>query len=1128
MKVAVAGLALSATAGAQGSTAALHFFGTASNQQDRVRIRLDDDASGPDASTHADIGGGSFSLQFWMRGLLAENNSTWSGAQGSYPDERWLSGNCVLDRSVLSGTGRTFGVSIAGGRVRFGTGSGDGPVFDVPNTLEGDIFVLDGEWHHVSVSRDESTGAKTIFVDGMLDISSPMNTSRADLSYPDDGVPGSGSAFGPFLVVGAAKDDVGPTRPSFRGYVDELHLWSRSRRGAEVVTDMVRVVPPGSVDLVSSYRFEEGVGTVVHDTSGAGGNDGSLIAGTAGNGEWTLQSQGSTEVAPVTEPMLPAGFTRQQVVGGLNEPTSMAIAPDGRIFVTQRTGLLRVVSNGVMLPTPALTVPVDSTSGERGLLSIALDPDFLINGWIYLYSMTPQPRGRIARYTMVGDVADPASQTILWENSGAPGSMHQGGGMAFGPDGKFYFAVGDQGTGGNSQDLSNELGKIMRIAKDGSIPSDNPFLGVAGARPTLFAYGARNPFRMVVHPTSGAMWYSDVGGNAATAFEELNRISPGANYGWPGQEGTACFVSSCAGITFPTWSYQHSDPAYSIVTGGGCIVAGAFYVGTQFPAEYQGNLFVGDYGNRWMRRLIFDASGNNVVAAPVFDPQPAAGPLVDIDVGPDGALYTLTYGTGSGVGAESSRIARISWTGSNLPPLAVATATNVAGLDPLTVSFQGSASSDPDQTPAALTFAWDFGDGTGSTQADPLHTYLVQGAYEARLTASDGANSTTSAPILVRVGTPPVVQLDVPAATGLYRAGDVIQFSGAATDVEDGALTPSALTWQVLLVHLAHTHPHFGPTSGIASGSFQIPISGHEPADTHFQIRLIARDSSGLESERTIDLHPSIAPVVFTTKPQGIPLVVDGAPQPTPYPFDGLAGYQHALEAPATRQVGGTLYAFRRWSNGVTTPASTWTTPDPGGRAIAEYLPTTKSKSIVGSAVRNAQYDAAHGQTASEPGSPLRIAFGREAGVDVQAGFEFRLPVPRGARIVSARFEALPALAASDALELRIRAYDVGHAPAFVPGSSTPLTAHAPLLGASVSWTPGDWTPGQTAPSPEIAQLVEAIVARPDWNAGGVLGIVIEPAAPMTSGLRRVLNFASGEEPQLVLYWQEMPTVGGH
>lgn len=1123
----VAALALSSLASGQGSTAALQFFGTGANQQDRVRIRLDDDAGGPDASTPCDVGVGSFTLQFWVRGLLAENDAPSSGAQGSYDDARWLSSPCVLDRGVLSGTGRTFGVSLAGGRVRFGTGTGDGPMFDVANTLEGDVFVLDGLWHHVSVSRDLDTRRKMIFVDGQLDVAGPAGVSSADLSYPDAGVPGSGSAYGPFLVVGAAKDDIGPARPSFRGRIDELYVWNRTRRGSEVLTDLLRVVPAGSAGLVGAYRFEEGLGTIVRDTSGAGSADGQLVAGVPGNGAWTLLANGANEVAPVTAPSLPDGFSRQTIVGGLAEPTSMAFTPDGRILVTLRLGEVRVVRNGALLAAPALTVPVNSAAGERGLLSIALDPDFATNGWFYVYATNAEPRNRLVRYTLVGDVANPLSAYVVWEDPDLAGTTHQGGGLVFGQDGYVYLTTGEAGSGASSQNLGGEHGKVLRFAKDGSIPADNPFVGVAGARPAIWALGLRNPFRLIADPADGSLWIGDVGGNSPTAFEELNRLARGANYGWPAQEGTTCYAASCTGITFPIWTYAHDDPAFSAVTGGGCIVAGAFYRATQFPAEYRGNLFVGDYGNRWTRRLVFDAAGH-VIAAPVFDPQPGAGPIVDLDVGPDGALYTLTYGAGSSGSPESARIVRIAWTGSNQPPVAVASASNANGPAPLAVQFTGSGSSDPDQGPGALQFTWDFGDGTSSTLPDPAHVYATQGAFEARLSVSDGALSTASAPVIVRVGTPPVVRLSVPAAAQAYRAGDVIAFEGGAKDAEDGPLPPSALTWQVVLVHLAHTHPFLGPVSGLAGGSFQIPITGHEPAETHYVVRLIARDSSGLESEGSVELRPTIAPVVFNTKPAGIPLTVDGAPQPTPYAFDGLAGFVHDLEAPATRLVGGILHEFRRWSDGSTARSRTWTTPAAGGRATAEYVALTTTSAVVAAVDRNAQYETALGQLAGESGDGQRLAFGRDVGGRVEAGFEFQLAIPRGARIVAATLETRAAVTSADAVDAQIRAYDVASAPAFVFGSTVPLTAHAPLSAVSVGWAPGPWTQGDLVVSPDLAALVQGVVARSDWSPGNVLGLVIEPTPTAPRGARRVRNFASGNAPRLVVHWAPAaPSVGG-
>ncbi len=1112
--------ALGATVRGQGSEAAVRFHGTGANQQDRLRIRLDDDAPGPDASTPADVGTASFTLELWVRGTLADNPSRASASEGSFADDRWRQGHALLDRDILSGTSRTFGVSLAGGRVRFGTGAGDGVTPDVPNTLEGDRLVLDGAWHHVAVARDAQTGRKLIYVDGALDIAGPTGVSRADLSYPDEGVPAPASPWGPFLVVGAAKEDVGPGQPSFRGRVDEMRIWRIARRGSEIASDMGRVVPAGTQNMVASYRFEEGAGTAVADVSGAGSPTGLLIAGVPGNGEWSLAAADPANVAPIATPSLPPGFARQEIVGGLSEPTSMAFTPDGRIFVAHRQGRISVFENGVMLSTPLLMVPIDNQEGERGLVGLVPDPDFAANGWIYVYATSPEPRNRVLRFTVSGNVADPASEFLVWQNPALAAPFHHGGGLCFGADGRLYIGTGDQSNGSNAPLLGNEHGKILRLSRDGTIPPDNPFLLVPGARPAIWARGVRNPFRLVLDPADGSLWVGDVGGNALTAWEELDRVSGGANLGWPDQEGPTCYAADCSAITFPTWNYPHDDPAFSPVPGSGCIIAGAFYRATQFPPEYRGNLFVGDYANRWVRRVVFDDSGQ-VTAAPVFDPAPGAGPIVDLDVGPDGALYTLAFGGSWSSNPESARITRISWTGGNQPPIANASAAPLQGPAPLVVQFHGSGSIDPDQGPGPLQFAWDFGDGATSNAADPQHVYTAQGQYVARLSVHDGSDATISAPITIRSGTPPDVRLALPAPGTSYRAGDVIVFSGFANDAEDGILPPAALTWQVELVHLAHTHPFLGPLPGVASGTFAIPTSGHEPADTHYRVRLTATDSSLLQSVREVELLPSVCPVRFTTLPKGIPLTVDGAPQPTPYDFDGLAGFQHLLTAPASRLVHGELYDFAHWSSRALTQTTRWTTPLEGGVLSAKYtlIPATTTTVAVRAAARNAQHEVVGGQQPHVAGDPNGIAFGRDAGGPLQAGFEFGLPVPRGARILSAHLSLRSAQDDGGVVAATVRAYATGDAPPFVFGSPTPLDLHAPLGAGSVNWSPPDWTGGAWFDSPDLAALVEATVARADWSSGNSLGLVVDGGPTRGSARRTARNLASGEPVRLVVRW---------
>jgi glucose/arabinose dehydrogenase len=175
---------------------------------------------------------------------------------------------------------------------------------------------------------------------------------------------------------------------------------------------------------------------------------------------------------------LPAGFIDTLGAGGLNAPTAMAFAPGGgRIFVAQQGGALRVVKDGKLLPTPFVSLTVDS-SGERGLLGVAFDPAFSSNQYVYVYYTVPSsPRhNRVSRFTASGDRAVVGSELPILElDSLTAATIHNGGAIHFGADGKLYVAVGDNGDGNNSQILSNVHGKILRINSNGTIPTDNPF-----------------------------------------------------------------------------------------------------------------------------------------------------------------------------------------------------------------------------------------------------------------------------------------------------------------------------------------------------------------------------------------------------------------------------------------------------------------------------------------------------------------------------------------------------------------------------------------------------------------------------------------------------------------------------
>ncbi|MGH2690423.1 MAG: PQQ-dependent sugar dehydrogenase, partial [Actinomycetota bacterium] len=338
--------------------------------------------------------------------------------------------------------------------------------------------------------------------------------------------------------------------------------------------------------------------------------------------------------------MLPSGFQRTTIASDLNEPVVLEFTPDGRLLIGERGGRILVYQGGALLGTPLVQIPgVETSGGERGLVGMAVDPNFAGNGWLYVYYTTVEPRNRVGRFTVVGNTAAPASEVVVWENPDLAADYHHGGAIEFGADGRLYVATGDQFVSENARDLSNQHGKILRLEPDGQIPADNPFVGLPGADEAIWAYGLRNPFRFTVDPLNGNLWIGNVGGNSFDSWEEINLGLPGANYGWPDQEGPQCFIANCAGIAFPAFSYQHTDPEYWVAQNQGSITLGPVYRAAAFPSEYQGNLFFGDYANGFIRRLVFDGGGT-VLGDVLFDSSPDGGTIVDLEVGPDGALYT--------------------------------------------------------------------------------------------------------------------------------------------------------------------------------------------------------------------------------------------------------------------------------------------------------------------------------------------------------------------------------------------------------------------------------------------------------------------------------------------------------
>jgi putative heme-binding domain-containing protein len=323
---------------------------------------------------------------------------------------------------------------------------------------------------------------------------------------------------------------------------------------------------------------------------------------------------------------LPKGLRAEVVASGLTGATAMEVAPDGRIFVCEQTGTLRILEHGRLLPEPFVKLPVDAT-WERGLIGVTVAPDFPRAPHVFVcyVAAKPCPHHVVSRFTARGNVAEPGSEKVLFEGDdqtrlgGTVPAGHQGGAIHFGKDGKLSIAIGDQTAGAPAQQLHSLLGKLLRINADGSIPEDNPFFSkTTGKYRAIWALGLRNPFTFAVQPETGRVFINDVGGIA----EEINEGIAGANYGWPTVEHG------------PTTDPRFRGPIHHYPTA--CVTGGAFAPkDLPWPKEYRGQYFFADFNHGWIK--IIDPNKPTVA-------RPFATGLrrpVDLRFAADGSLYVL-------------------------------------------------------------------------------------------------------------------------------------------------------------------------------------------------------------------------------------------------------------------------------------------------------------------------------------------------------------------------------------------------------------------------------------------------------------------------------------------------------
>ena len=334
----------------------------------------------------------------------------------------------------------------------------------------------------------------------------------------------------------------------------------------------------------------------------------------------TVTSEVTGEAARVSDEV-----EAETVAQGLEVPWALAFPGDGRIFVTERPGRIRVIQNGILLDPPLAVLEVARIS-EAGLMGIAVDPDFAVNGHLYVcytYSNDAGPNdagqlfNRVARLTESGGTAD-GHRVILDD---MPGNRnHNGCRLRFGPDGKPYITMGDAGDRDNAQDLGSLSGKVLRIDADGSIPEDNPFPGSP-----VYTYGHRNPQGLDWHPTTGNLFITEHG---PSQDDEINILSPGANYGWPQVMGMA-------------EDPDYADPILSF-TPTLALSGSAFYTGGNLPESWRGNVLFANLKASHLHRVVLQSPEYASVVSHERLFQDRFGRLRGAAMGPDGSFYFTT------------------------------------------------------------------------------------------------------------------------------------------------------------------------------------------------------------------------------------------------------------------------------------------------------------------------------------------------------------------------------------------------------------------------------------------------------------------------------------------------------
>ncbi|MCU0431415.1 MAG: carbohydrate-binding protein [Cytophagaceae bacterium] len=602
---------------------------------------------------------------------------------------------------------------------------------------------------------------------------------------------------------------------------------------------------------------------------------------------------------------LPTGFVINQLTpNNINEAVAMAHAPDGRIFIAERRGNLKVYFQGTV--TTIHTVST-ITAGEQGLLGLALHTNFASNGRCYIYyTDVSNTFHRLDMLTI--SATNQVTSTNLMQFDPILSGFHNGGAMVF-KDNYLYICIGESNQPAQSANLDTYRGKVLRLLDNGDPAPGNPYYSEAGAnrqKRSIWAIGMRNPWYMSKDPITNRLYVIDVGGG----FEEVNDVtapeaSRNYNYGWD-QNWRSGADQANSTTTIPgIFYYGHNGWGCAITSG----IAFNPAVSTAYPAQYRNRFYFTDWCSGWLRS--FDLSnpggGHQEFAATGFSS------VLGLSLGIDGNIYFFRYNT-------NGSLCRLEY---NLPTIPVVVnqpvSRTVTQNDPVSFSVTVSGAS-------PMTYQWQKDNvaipgATSSSYSIASAQLSDAGTYRCVVTNSFGTATSQGAVLQVQpFNARPVPRITLPLTTQTWSVNDVINYAGTATDLEDGTLPPSAYQWEVRLFHkdcptCEHWHPGPDAADGVTSGSFIADNGGETSANIWVRLLLTVTDSQGRTGIDSVDVYPNKVNLTMVSNPAGLTLSA-GQSNAAPFVKEAVVNALLTINAVSPQLSGDYSYAFSSWNIG--------------------------------------------------------------------------------------------------------------------------------------------------------------------------------------------------------------------